>query len=101
MQDPDPKCRHFGILWHYGNFAKKSDRKSDPIFPILSDFFRFLDFSRLPTFRFHSSIPNPFALPPASEAGNLSNLSYAVCFIYVIQRSAICIVHYVYHAVAS
>ena len=41
MHDPDPKCRHFGI------FAKKSDRKSDPIFPILSDFFRFLDFSWL------------------------------------------------------
>ena len=47
MQDPDPKCRHFGILWHFGIFAKKSDRKSDPIIPILSDFFRFLDFSRL------------------------------------------------------
>ena len=50
MQDPDPKCRHFGILWQFmafGIFAKKSDRKSDPIFPILSDFFRFLDFSRL------------------------------------------------------
>ena len=47
MQDPDPKCRHFGILWQFmafGIFAKKSDRKSDPI---LSDFFRFLDFSRL------------------------------------------------------
>ena len=47
MQDPDPKCRHFGILWHFGIFAKKSDRKSDPIFLILSDFFRILDFSRL------------------------------------------------------
>ena len=47
MHDPDPKCRRFGILWHFGIFAKKSDRKSDPIFPILSDFFRFLDFSRL------------------------------------------------------
>ena len=41
MHDPDPKCRQIGI------FAKKLDRKSDPIFPILSDFFRFLDFSRL------------------------------------------------------
>jgi len=47
MQDPDPKCRHFGILWHFGIFAKKSNKKSNPIFPILSDFFRFLDFSRL------------------------------------------------------
>ena len=57
MQDLDPKCRHFGILWHFmafysilwrfGIFAKKSNRKSNPIFPILSDFFRFLDFSRL------------------------------------------------------
>ena len=41
MQDPDPKCRHFGI------FAKKSNNKSNPIFPILSDFFHFLDFSLL------------------------------------------------------
>ena len=38
---------HFGILWHFGIFAKKSNKKSNPIFPILSDFFRFLDFSRL------------------------------------------------------
>ena len=29
----------YGNLWHFGIFAKKSDRKSDPIFPILSDFF--------------------------------------------------------------
>ena len=34
----DPKCRHFGILWHFGIFAKKSNKKSNPIFPILSDF---------------------------------------------------------------
>ena len=57
MQDPDPKCRHFGILWHFiafygilwhfGIFAKKSNMKSNPIFPILTDFFRLLDFSRL------------------------------------------------------
>ena len=40
----------YGNLWHFGIFAKKSDRKSDPIFPILSDFFRFFDFSRLPDF---------------------------------------------------
>ena len=45
--------RRKGILWicFYGTiFAKKSNRKSNPIFPILSDFFRFLDFSRLPDF---------------------------------------------------
>ena len=36
-----------GIFWHFGNFAKKSNKKSNPIFPILSDFFRLLDFSRL------------------------------------------------------
>ena len=36
-----------GILAFYGIFAKKSNKKSNPIFPILSDFFRFLDFSRL------------------------------------------------------
>ena len=50
MQDPDLKCRHFGILWrfmafygiswHFGIFAKKSNKKSNPIFLILSDFFR-------------------------------------------------------------
>ena len=50
MQDLDPKCRHFGILWRFGIIAQKSNRKSNPIFPILSDFFRFLDFSRLPDF---------------------------------------------------
>ena len=44
MQDPDPKCRHFGILWHFGIFAKKSNKKSNPIFPILSDFLTFPDF---------------------------------------------------------
>ena len=47
MHDPDPKCRHFGILWHFGIFAKKSNKKSNPIFPILADVFRFLDVSRL------------------------------------------------------
>ena len=46
MQDPDILA-FYGNLWHFGIFAEKSDRKSDPIFPILSDFFRFLDFSRL------------------------------------------------------
>ena len=35
----------FGILWHFGIFAKMSNKKSNPIFPILSDFFRlFLTF---------------------------------------------------------
>ena len=48
MQDPDPKCRHFGILWHFmafygilwhfGILAKKSNKISNPIFPIYSDF---------------------------------------------------------------
>ena len=61
MHDPDPKCRHFGILWHFGIFAKKSDRKSDPIFPILSDFF--LIFRLFPTFRFHSSSFDQFSDP--------------------------------------
>ena len=31
-------------FWHFGIFAKKSNKKSNPIFPILSDF---SDFSRL------------------------------------------------------
>ena len=37
----------YGILWHFGIFAQKSNKISNPIFPILSDFYRFLDFSRL------------------------------------------------------
>ena len=63
MQDPDPKCRHFGILWHFmafygilwhfGIFAKKSNKKSNPIFPILSDFFPI--FTLFPTFRLSDS----------------------------------------------
>ena len=39
MQDPDLKCRYFGILWHFEIFAKKSNKKSNPCFLILSDFF--------------------------------------------------------------
>ena len=44
MQDPDLKWRFFGILLHFGIFAKKTNKKSNPI---LSNFFRLLDFSRL------------------------------------------------------
>ena len=66
---------------------------------------RWTSMFRLYLHNLNLSLPNPLALPQASEAGNLSNLSCAVCIIYsniyVIQRSAICIVHYVYHAVAS
>ena len=40
MHDPDPKCRHFGIL----SFLPKSLIRNQIRF---SDFFRFLDFSRL------------------------------------------------------
>ena len=46
MQDPARSAgilAFYGILWHfiafYGIFAKKSNNKSNPIFPILSDFF--------------------------------------------------------------
>ena len=41
----------YGILWRFGLIAKKSNRKSNPIFPILSDFFpifRLFPTSRLP-----------------------------------------------------
>ena len=56
MHDPDPKCRHFGILWHFGIFTKKTNNKSNPIFPILSDFIRFLPIFKLfPTFRLSDS----------------------------------------------
>merc|ERR1712208_74879 len=66
----------YGILWRFGIIAKKSNRKSNPIFPILSDFFRFLDFSRLPDFPIpqlykrpfsHSSSPSPSNLPPLPQ----------------------------------
>ena len=53
MQDPDPKCRQLGILWHFGIFAKKSNKKSNPIFPILSNFF--LSFRLFRTFRLSDS----------------------------------------------
>ena len=46
MQDPDPKCRHFGILWHFGIFAEKSNKISNLIFSIF-----FLIFRLFPTFR--------------------------------------------------
>ena len=46
MQDPDLKCRHFGILWHFGIFAKRSNKKSNPIFLI---------FRLFPTFRLSDS----------------------------------------------
>ena len=54
MQDPDTKCRHFGISWHFmaffwhfmafWHFCQKVGQE------IRSDFIRFLDFSRLPDF---------------------------------------------------
>ena len=54
MQDPDLKCRHFGILWHFGIFAKKSNKKSNPI---SSDFIQFFPIFRLfLTFRLSDSI---------------------------------------------
>ena len=37
----------YGILQHFGIFAKKSNKISNPIFPILSDFFRFFSIFRL------------------------------------------------------
>ena len=50
MHDPDPKCRHFGILWQFMAFLPKS-RIGNQI-----RFFRFFPIFRLfPTFRFHSS----------------------------------------------
>ena len=80
MQDPDPKCRHFGILWqfmafwHFGIFAKKLDRKSDPIFLILSDFSRFLDFSRLLDFQ----IPQLYSKCCSTTSNNFEDLHVGV-----------------------
>ena len=49
MHDPDPKCRHFDILWHFGIFDKKSNKKTNPIFPIFRFFpaFRLFDSTAL------------------------------------------------------
>ena len=62
MQDPDPKCRHFGILWHFMSFygvlalLPKSlignQIRFFRFYPIFSDFQTFPDF---PTSRFHNS----------------------------------------------
>ena len=74
MQDPDPKCRHFGILWHFGIFAKKSDKITNPIFPILSDFFRFLDFSWLLDFQ----IPQLYSKCCSTISNNFKDLHVGV-----------------------
>ena len=93
MQDPDPKCRYFGILWHFGIFAKKSNKKSNPIFPILSDFFRFLDFSWLPDF----PIPQLYATPISdgifllSKQSNLSTFfSLSIGKMQKLEEMQIC-----------
>ena len=57
MQDPDPKCRHLGNLWHFGIFCQKVGQEIRSNF---SDFIRFLDFSRLPDF----PIPQLQSRPP-------------------------------------
>ena len=51
MQDPNQKCRHFGISWHFMaflHFCQKSNKISNPIFPILSDFQTFSQFLDFP-----------------------------------------------------
>ena len=62
MQDPDPKCRHLGILWHFmafhgiWAFLPKSQIRNQirffRVYPIFSNFQTFPDFQ---TFRFHNS----------------------------------------------
>ena len=66
MQGPDPKCRRFGILWHFMSFygilaflPKSLIRNQIRFFlfyPIFSDFQTFTDFQ---TFRFHNSNSPP------------------------------------------
>ena len=73
MQDLDPKCRHFGILWHFGIFAKKS-RIGNQI-----RFFRYFPIFRLfPTFRFHSSNFNSYMC-----IGWEFDLDFEKCILYV------------------
>ena len=47
MQDPDLKCRHFGILWPFMAFWHFCQKVGCEIIFDFSDLFRFLDFSRL------------------------------------------------------
>ena len=50
MQDPDQKCRHFGISWHFIAFLPKSLKRNQ------IRFFRFFPIFRLfPTFRLSDS----------------------------------------------
>ena len=66
MQDPDQKCRHFGISWHfmtfYGifSFLPKSLKRNQ------IRFFRFFPIFRLfPTFRLSDSTALVFMLIPS------------------------------------
>ena len=52
MHDPDPKCRHFGILAFLPKSRIGNQIQFFQIYLIFSDFQTFPDF---PTFRFHSS----------------------------------------------
>ena len=52
MQEPDPKCRHFVILWHFGIFAKRLIANQIRLFRLFPPFrlfhrIRHLDFSAL------------------------------------------------------
>ena len=92
MQDPDPKCRHFGILWHlmafwhfmafngilwhFGIFAKNSNKKSNPIFPIFFPFFRLF-----PTFRLSDSTALILCL---SGRSSLELIQILMCSLTVI-----------------
>ena len=66
MQDPDPKCRHFGILWQFMAFWHFCQKVGQEIRSDFSDFIRFFsDFQTIPdfpTFRFHKSNAYPLVL---------------------------------------
>ena len=66
MQYPDPKCRHFGILWQFMAFWYFCQKVGQEIRSDFSDFIRFFPFFRLfPTLRLSDStalvkMPTPY-----------------------------------------
>ena len=64
MQDPDPKCRHFGILWQFMAFWHFCQKVGQEIRSDFSDFIRFFPIFRLfPTFRLSDSTTLNQTLP--------------------------------------
>ena len=74
MQDPDLKCRHFGILWYFGIMAIRNQIRFFQFYPI---------FRLFPTFRLsdstalvppcHHVITCHLLAPPSSDASFMNS----------------------------